>query len=347
MASVQELLLAAQSKAPKSAFSSLNDLLDTGIAGYSAGQKIRDTNVDIAVKLLKIEEEKQKAKYREQQQKLIDDFIGKREDVIQNTVSGTGGDKPAVTPAEKFERTVSFGPEGPKMEIKIKEPKAPDPVDSYEKALAEKYRNGEITIEQFQDMKARGSGGISPSLQYQIEKDAEKKALDAKGKIIPGYELTGETNIEDTELKNLRSGITEFETFKSGMTEYKNLIGKYGTTELMDRNIQGQLNAYAKNLQLKVKNLAQLGVLSASDIPFIEEQIPSPGVFKTKEGMLGALGTAEKLMQTALENKLKVSGYRKAGEKGETAPPDSKSSGLTPEEERELAELEKQYGGKP
>lgn len=350
MASVQELLLAAQSKAPKSTFSSLNDLLDTGLAGYSVGQKIRETNVDIAVKLLKIEEEKQQAQYRAQQQKLIDEFVGKREQVVSNSVDGVAGDKTPVTPVDKFERTVSFGPEGPKMEIKIKEPKAPDPVDSYEKALAEKYRKGEITIEEFGKLKDRGTGtGISPSLQYQMQKDEEKRLLVEKGTVIPGYEKTGEVEADPIEVRKLRQGVSEFETFSKDLERYKGLINKYGTSETTDRKIQGQMKALSKSLQLKIKNIAQLGVLSGSDIPFIEEPIPSPGILKTKEGMLGAIESTEQSMRSTIENNLKLSGYVK----GEKTPAPSNSDlpadkgGLTLEEEKELAELEKQYGGKP
>lgn len=164
-------------------------------------------------------------------------------------------------------------------------------------------------------MKNRSGGGISNELFYRMGQDQLKATKELKAKEIPGYTRTGAVEVDDIETRKLREGVPEFETFKTAVSDYKKLISKHGTQEMTDRRVQGSMSALAKNLQLKVKNLAQLGVLSASDVPFIEEQIPSPGVFKTKEGMLGALETAEKLMQTAIDNKMKVGGYEAAGSK--------------------------------
>lgn len=171
---------------------------------------------------------------------------------------------------------------------------------------------------------------------------AQKKEAEAKGRTVPGFESDGSVLIDDTEAKKLRDGLAEYESFKQGIKEYRNLIDKYGTTELLNRGGAAKLDAIAKNLQLKVKNLAQLGVLSASDIPYIEKQIPEPGIFTTREGSLGALDSTESTMTRSFENQMKARGYRRAGG-GATMPAEAKpqtGSGMTPEQRRaRIAEL--------
>ena len=129
---------------------------------------------------------------------------------------------------------------------------------------------------------------------------------------VPGFELTGEVTPDKTEAKKLREGKGEYDTFIQGLNDYRNLISQYGTTEVLDRGARGQLQSAAKNLQLKVKNLAQLGVLSFSDIPFIQEQIPEPGVFTTVSGAMGSLSQTEKMMRDSFNKRMKSSGYRAA-----------------------------------
>lgn len=136
-----------------------------------------------------------------------------------------------------------------------------------------------------------------------------KTGAAAGGKAIPGFRATGQVTIDDTEAKKLREGVAEFQTFKRGVDEYRRMIEAHGTTEVFDRGTLAKMNALSKNLQLKVKNLAQLGVLSASDIPFIEKQIPGPGLFKTASGMKGALDATDSMMSSAIRDRMGASGY--------------------------------------
>lgn len=139
---------------------------------------------------------------------------------------------------------------------------------------------------------------------------AQKKDAEAKGRAVPGFDSDGSVVIDDTEAKKLRDGLAEYRDFKNGIKEYRGLIDKYGTTELFDREGSAKLDAIAKNLQLKVKNLAQLGVLSASDVPFIEKQIPGPGIFTTRGGTLGGLDSTEKTMTEKFKNQMAARGYK-------------------------------------
>lgn len=151
--------------------------------------------------------------------------------------------------------------------------------------------------------------------QKSAEADAKKTAEDMKAteakksKEVPGFINSGAVEIEAVEARDLRKGVAEFSTFDKLTKEYEAFIEKYGTQEVTDRRVEGEMKAYAKRLQLIVKNLAQLGVLSASDVPFIEEQIPGPGMFKTSEGMKGALSASHSMAATGLRTALAARGY--------------------------------------
>lgn len=142
----------------------------------------------------------------------------------------------------------------------------------------------------------------------EIEK-AGKELDQAKSRKMPGYTTSGDVEIDDVTARNLRNGVAEYVTFKSDLQQYKDLIKKHGTTEILDGGVAAEMNALSKSLQLKIKNLAQLGVLSASDIPFIEEQIPMPGAWKRVSGMLGALESTERSAQKSHLNQMRVNGY--------------------------------------
>lgn len=163
--------------------------------------------------------------------------------------------------------------------------------------------------------------------KYTVVDDTAEDRRDLQNN-IPGYVSDGTVRIDGSEAKKLRDGLAEFNNFMDGINEYRALIDQYGTTEVLDREGAAKLKSVSKNLQLKVKNLAQLGVLSFSDIPFIEEQIPKPGIFTTDSGTLGALDATENLSKKSLDNQMKARGYRKAG-----------SGGRTPEEEAEYQML--------
>lgn len=188
---------------------------------------------------------------------------------------------------------------------------------------------------------------------YEIEQGrtakTEKLEAEKKAKVIPGFDTAGDVQIDETEARKLREGVAEFNTFREGLRQYQDLIRKHGTTEILDRGAAAEMDAMAKNLQLKVKNLAQLGVLSASDIPFIEKQIPAPGLLKTQGGMEGALKATNETMTRSILNTLAARGYQPTAEFRQSlqdmtagAPAGAPSAGgLAPDKAARLAELRK------
>ena len=139
-----------------------------------------------------------------------------------------------------------------------------------------------------------------------------KKDLQMKGLVVPGWELTGEVLPDDTEAKKARDGQANYEAFKNDLVNLKDLVGKYGTVELTGPE-SAEMEALVKSLQLNLKNIAQLGVLSASDIPFLTKQVPDINTMKAlftssgtfKAGLDQSLNTAE----SKFTNFMKSRGY--------------------------------------
>lgn len=135
MASVQELLLAAQAKAKKSPLSSLADLITTGVQGYNEGSKVRELRsqadlrrAEIAKGLIESTLAQQKAEQERQSSEavrsMIQEMLGTtQEQNIRDSVSNVGKKPAPVTPSDKFDVELSLDESG-KGSIKLKS-KAP------------------------------------------------------------------------------------------------------------------------------------------------------------------------------------------------------------------------------
>ncbi len=135
----------------------------------------------------------------------------------------------------------------------------------------------------------------------------EKRSAAAQATAVPGFRPNGKVRIDEIEARKLRDGLAEYRTFMATLNDYVKNVKDHGTTEWVGAEA-AEMQAQAKRLQLAVKNLAQLGVLSASDIPFIEQQIPNPGFFKSQSGMLGALASSKKMAGQSLRNQMLARG---------------------------------------
>lgn len=351
MASATELLAILNERSRlRKVNNPLANVAEGFLGGYKQEQDNRLANTLKFVQAEAARDEIEKSRYELERQKKNAEYVDSEMEKIngveqkdpwdtQSKVQGKHG----FPDRQKVQKT--FGSDGKFSVTTTEADIAPKNIESL---IAEAVQNGEMSLEQGIAFKERishaGAGSISPSLQYQMQKDAEKRSQDEQGRTIPGYQPTGQVRPDDVEVRKLRESAPEFETFKTAIKDYRDLISKYGTQEFSNRAVQGQLEALSKNLQLKIKNLAQLGVLSASDVPFIEKQIPSPGFFKTQAGMIGALDTVEKLMETAMMNKMKSGGYAPVAPPA-TTEPDDDGLGWSNAEEEELRRLEQKYGG--
>ena len=129
---------------------------------------------------------------------------------------------------------------------------------------------------------------------------------------VPGHKLAGEIRPKVEEAAKLRDGVAQLNTFRQGIQELQGLIAENGSTELFGDKA-GKMGALAKSLQLTLKNLAALGVLSQSDIPFLTKQISDPSSLKSlvlPQGQAQAqLAQTLKTAEETLKNRLSATGY--------------------------------------
>lgn len=158
MASVSELIAAAQAQQPVNPMASSVQSLLAGV------QQAQQQSLDRAIKLIQIDEARRKAEYQAKKRAEL-------ESMTKTNFNSVSGAKGAVLPTQKLEKEVSVNPSGEVTETyKSIDQKLPS---SYEEALANEYNQGKITLDEFQRRKQAGSnaGGIKPPLGYRFTSD--------------------------------------------------------------------------------------------------------------------------------------------------------------------------------
>lgn len=167
----------------------------------------------------------------------------------------------------------------------------------------------------------------------QRERESRKEVAGIKkeekdlGLVVPGYELSGEIRPTSKEAQDLRSGVAAVGDFVSGTDRLIALIKKHGSTNLVGE-ASGEMQTLAANLKLTLKEVQKLGVLSASDIAFLDAQIFDPTSLKSfgtrTATALRQLETIKDRARSGVEAGLKARGYVKAASvTPQTETPDS------------------------
>lgn len=304
--SVHELLLAAQAK--KSPFIAL---LEGAVSGFGRELDPQQQGARLAL----AEQREALERRRENDAMIRQQLQTGAEGRTRQALSAAGGPKSSPHPGMRLAKITAdkdgllsgdFTPLEPKLATDL------------EGLLAEQVRSGALTLDQALAKKAAagGSGAGSPSLVYQKEKDASKAALDLKELQIPGQVLGTETRPLPAEAKNLRDGVAIVNDFTSGLDRLAELVRKNGSTELVGAE-SGEMQTLASQLKLSLKDVQKLGVLSASDAAFLENQIGDPStlksLFTTDATALRQLETTKARAKSAIAEKLKASGYAPAG----------------------------------
>jgi len=99
MASVQELILAAQAKSKRSSLAPLLDLADSAMTGYSQGRDFADKRTDIALKLIQKQQLEQEI---ENQKHLREEYNKQQEAATQSELKTVGGEPTPVMPVQKL-----------------------------------------------------------------------------------------------------------------------------------------------------------------------------------------------------------------------------------------------------
>lgn len=160
---------------------------------------------------------------------------------------------------------------------------------------------------------------LDAASQQKAAKDqaaAEKSQAQGAMLNVPGYQHDPAVGIKPENAEKMRDAAVRLDAFKGSMQDLVELQKQYGNFETGENG--AKMEALSKDLQVQMKELAKLGVLSASDMVLIEKQIPSLG------GGMGNLfsrneNTAAQLQQTLnsrvseAEKTMASRGYSKAG----------------------------------
>ena len=154
--------------------------------------------------------------------------------------------------------------------------------------------------------------GAAASLSEKKAKEEKKEEESLKELQVPGYQLGSDVRPTTKEASDLRFASGSLNDFSKGVDRMKNLIEQYGSTELTG-TASGEMESLAANLKLTLKEVQKLGVLSASDIAFLEAQIFDPSstksIFTKKDTAIKQLETAKSRAQSLLTESLKARGY--------------------------------------
>lgn len=141
------------------------------------------------------------------------------------------------------------------------------------------------------------------------EEKAAKAEQELAGRTIPGFNSNPKVQAPLPAVEKMREGMAAWETFTQGLDDYQKLIESRGTGEFWDEDAAGRMQQLATDLQLTVKKLAQLGVLSKSDEPFIKKQIPDPSWFAREGKMQATLQSAKEGFTRDMLANLRARGY--------------------------------------
>lgn len=177
MASVQELIAAAQAQQQKHPLSMLADLINAGSSGYTKGVNIRNVNsetdlrrAEIVQKLVATQQAQQAMEAQRALRKQLKEKLAvTAEQNLRAAQGNVGAPKTPTTPASKFTQEWTQDAKGNiSRSIKEVSPVLPKTPSSIEEGLMARVNAGELTLEQAIRMK--GTPQLDRSMQAAITK---------------------------------------------------------------------------------------------------------------------------------------------------------------------------------
>lgn len=162
----------------------------------------------------------------------------------------------------------------------------------------------------------RASADKQTAAKEKSDAQAEKQSLKDAELELPGYKLGGKIRPKADEAKALREGVAQTENFLAGVARLRELVEKNGSSDFIGKDA-GEAETLAANLKLTLKEVQKLGVLSSSDIAFLEAQVFDPSskksIFTSKGTALRQLDTITDRAQKSLAASIKSRGYEPDG----------------------------------
>lgn len=238
-----------------------------------------------------------------------------------------GFDPRQVTPDVLARSQPGMAPQGPAQPGMQTPAQAENPLFGAVRSFLEKKKSAAARASQEQtlgmdktrseirenDAQAWAARNPKPAFTPQQMLDQENEMRELQ---VPGYSLGKDVRPTRKEAQDLRTASAETQNFLEGVSRLKELIKKHGGTQIVGAG-SGEMGALSSNLKLKLKEIDKLGVLSSSDISFLDAQISDPTSFKslgsTNASILAQLDSTEGRAKSSLAKALGARGYSPVG----------------------------------
>ena len=134
---------------------------------------------------------------------------------------------------------------------------------------------------------------------------------------VPGFNLTPGFRPSAEEAGKVKESKASYDTVSAQIDNLSNLVKENGT-ELLPTQAKRDMSLYHTDIKLQIKNLAQLGQISASDATLLSDMVPDPTSMKEQANPYAAeqmVSTYDKLKETLAEKVMqqaKSKGYAPA-----------------------------------
>lgn len=303
MPSIQDVLLAQE--AQKSPFIGLLE----GIAGgVQTAQNKALENAKVLIQLQRQAEEEARLRQQDAQAK---ELIRQTEANTQQGLKTVGTAGTPAEPAPRLKKKITYDEKGyGKVSFDIEEPKPLEPIDSYEKALAQQYKEGKITLEKFAELKAAGTG--TPA-QFVGIQDGKPVFFNPKTKTMETGALPGQGPLTATNQSESQANAKLYATrLEDADKQINDLATRFDLTSA-SAGIQGKLPNIAKSEEVQSFEQAKRNFLNAV-LRRESGAVISPSEFKEgNQQYFPQFGDKpEVLTQKTLNRKKAIEGLRNA-----------------------------------
>ena len=189
---------------------------------------------------------------------------------------------------------------------------------------------------------------IDPVTALMQSERLDKMKREAKQEVeelnVPGYSRQPGISQSKGEAEKTRLAMGVANNIKNGLTTLQAQMETNGNFEWGGSG-GSAMAVTASDLRLQLKELNNLGVLSGPDLALMMQQIPDTegfGQLLTQESTTKAqLNQVVENINRKIETSMAAKGYKASG----SAQPTPGTESLTPDEQKELQELEKRFGG--
>lgn len=148
-----------------------------------------------------------------------------------------------------------------------------------------------------------------------IQRESNPTVVNAKN-LIPGYSLTPGMVPKEEEVNKLKGMAATADDISKQIDSLSETIGRVGT-ELLPTQEKRDMALMATNIRLAIKNLAQLGQISASDAKLLDDMVPNPSATlsfdqlnpNAPEQMQNTLDLLKKTLVQKVDSQAGVHGY--------------------------------------